>query len=314
MNPSRPEVLAFFKRTYWEEYDALGDEGIAVLLDRGARWRLQDVLSGGGALVFPHVHIADCGPYVAAVVDACLASGADQILGIGVLHAWTEDMVAARKLPFSEMEGHPLRQVYGEGLEGPVDCWRDDHSMVCFVRMLGDGARLRGVKMPKLILRYPFLVGESPETLPGLPELAEVARDSVIVSTADHCHHGIGYGHSREEAIYFDDAGLAVVRKMIEEGLAMLGESKLAAYLEHCRGVTKSDWVDAGPVLHHLLGPLKSEVVAVVPSDFSQSIYQSPAPTWCAGALVTLKAAVGRKDGVGRSPSWDPFEGYTYNA
>ena len=34
---------------------------------------------------------------------------------------------------------------------------------------------------------------------------------------------------------------------------------------------------------------MKSEVLGIVPSDFAKSIYQSPVPTWCAGALVSAE-------------------------
>jgi hypothetical protein len=292
MRVPREDVLAYFRKTYEEEYDALGEEGIGAILERGRSWSLGTVMSQGGALVFPHVHIADCGPYTAAVVDACLACGADQVLAIGVLHAFTDEMERAKARIAAQdagLEGEPLRGIYGEGLPGSLDCWRQDHSLYGFARLLHDAARLRGVPVPRLILRYPFLTGPRPESLPGIEELATIAKDSAVVSTADHCHHGIGYGHSRQEALYFDEAGLAKVRGFIEDGLALLDAGRYREYLAHCVAVVKSDWRDAGPVVHHLCGPLRSTVLGIVPSDFSKSIYQAPAPTWCAGALVSCE-------------------------
>jgi len=236
-------------------------------------------------LVFPHVHIADCGHQVAAVVNACLNSGADQVLAIGVLHAWTDEMVAAR----ASDSGHPLRRVFGEGLDNPIDVWERDHSMHGFKRMFADACALRGVVPPKLVVRYPFLTGASPETLPGIQELQSLAADSVVVSTADHCHHGIGYGHEASSALGSDEAGLATVRGWISEGLALLDEGRVSEYLEHCVTVTKSDWRDPGPVVRYLRGPLRSTIIDMIASDFSDSIYQAPKPTWCAGALVVAE-------------------------
>ena len=160
-----------------------------------------------------------------------------------------------------------------------------------------DEVTRRGGRAPELIERYPFLTGPNPETLEGIEELREIARDAVVVSTADHCHHGIGYGHSRHQALYWDEQGVSRVRRIIEEGLTMLDEGRIADYLDHSATIAKSDWRDAGPIVHHLLGPLRSTVLDLVPSDFAKSIYQAPAPTWCAGALVKLEPDLGLKGG-----------------
>lgn len=289
MRISREDVLSYYRKTYEEEYDALGEEGVDAILERGRTFHLEKVLTDRGVLVFPHVHIADCGPYTAAVVEAVLESGTDQVLAIGVLHAWSDEMEQARARTSdpAKLEEEPLRGIYGEGLANKLDYWSRDHSMYSFTRLLGDAAAKRNVPPPKLIVRYPFLTGPRPETLPGIEDLAAIAKDSVAVSTADHCHHGIGYGHTRQDARYFDEAGLAYVRNIIEEGLALLDAGRYPEYLRHSATVAKSDWRDAGPVVHHLLGPLESKVLAIVPSDFANSIHQAPAPTWCAGALVS---------------------------
>jgi hypothetical protein len=285
------EFLAYFSETYIQEYDEQGEEGIAAILDRGRRWDLSSVLKAGGVLAFPHVHIADCGPYVAAVVQACFESGADRVLALGVMHAFHDSMSeAADRLNRGEtkLEEEPLRGFYGHGVERPMALmtWERDHSMYGFRRLFADEARRRGVKAPELIERFPFLTGERPETMPGIEEVEAIARDSVVVSTADHCHHGIGYGHSREEVHYFDEAGMRQIRLIMEEGLAFLDSGDYKAYLDHSRRVAKSDWRDAGVVARHLCGPFKSTILEVVPSDFAKSIYQAPAPTWAAGALV----------------------------
>ena len=57
-------------------------------------WRLR--LAAGGIIVFPHTSVADCGHQVAAAVHAALDSGADRVLVISVLHAFTPEMEEAR--------------------------------------------------------------------------------------------------------------------------------------------------------------------------------------------------------------------------
>src|SRR5579871_4056055 len=112
------EALAYFSTTSEQECDALGESGIAAILERGKRWPLHEALGRKGVLVFPHVHIADCGPYTAAVVNACLDSGTDQVLAIGVLHTFTDEMEAARtriSANAEALENEPLRGIYGEG-------------------------------------------------------------------------------------------------------------------------------------------------------------------------------------------------------
>jgi len=287
MGSQKADVLRYFRSSYAEEYDRLGDSGIGAVLERGLRWDFRGLLEKGGVLVFPHVHIADCGPYTGAVVNACLDSGADQVLAIGVLHAWTDEMVEARLIP--EPEGHPLRGIYESGTDSRLGWPQEDHSLYGFTRLLGDAARLRGVAAPRLVTRYPFLTGSRPESLPGIEEVAALAKNSVVVSTADHCHHGIGYGHSAEEAEYYDEQGLAKIRGIIEDGLGLLDSGRYGEYIEHCGSVAKSDWRDAGPLVHHLWGPFKSTVEALIPSDFTNSFQQWPAPTWCAGALVSSR-------------------------
>lgn len=225
------------------------------------------------------------------MVHACLNSGADRILAVSVLHPFTDEMEDARLRVATgarSAEDEPLRGIYGPGLSRPHDTrtWERDHALYDFRRLLADEAKRRGIKAPELIERYPYLTGANPDTLPGIEELQQIARDAVVISTADHAHHGVGYGDSRQDALYFDETGVAEIRKRIEQGLALLDQGQFLDYNRHCFDVTRSDWRDAGPVVHHLLGPLRSTVIEIVPSDFSNSIYSAPAPTWVAGALV----------------------------
>ena len=76
---------------------SLANKGTLELLERGRQWDLSGTLRAGGVLVFPHTDVKDCGHQVAACVHACLDSGADRVVVISVLHAFTEEMEQARR-------------------------------------------------------------------------------------------------------------------------------------------------------------------------------------------------------------------------
>ena len=54
------------------------------------------VLKAGGAIIFPHFNIRQCGSHYAATVHACMNSGAHTVLGVGVLHARFDELQTAR--------------------------------------------------------------------------------------------------------------------------------------------------------------------------------------------------------------------------
>lgn len=86
------DILDLYRR----EHAALGEKGTLELLERGREFDLSDTLSAGGVIVFPHSGVADCGHQIATAVHACLDSGADKVLVISVLHAFTDEMQDAR--------------------------------------------------------------------------------------------------------------------------------------------------------------------------------------------------------------------------
>jgi hypothetical protein len=135
-----------------------------------------------------------------------------------------------------------------------------------------------------VIVRYPYLAGGEPETLPGIQELGRIAEDAVLISTADHFHHGIGYGDPPGQALYPDEGGLELARTRIEEGIALLGEGDYWGYNQHCVEA-RSDARDAGQVFRYLRGPMTGRIVDLAASDFS-GLYGAPPPTWVAAALV----------------------------
>lgn len=236
-------------------------------------------------IVFPHAGVADCGHQIAAAVHGCLDSGADRVLVVSVLHAFTDEMQAARVDVANG--GDPARWRFW-GVQGPGldrgDAWRSDHALMSFRHFWQAETRRRGVKGPQVIERYPYLAGGKPDLLPGIKELEAIAKDAVIVSTADSFHHGIGYGDAPERALHPKQGGLDLAQRTIEDGIAILARGDYWGYNQHCVQA-KSDARDAGQVFRYLRGPLRGRILDMMSTDATQ-LYNSPPPTWVAGALV----------------------------
>ncbi|PJF20329.1 MAG: hypothetical protein CUN56_16720, partial [Phototrophicales bacterium] len=88
----RDELQEKILKLYADERESLGESGTNEHLERGKAWDLSGTLSEGGVLVFPHIDIQDCGYQVAACVHAALDSGADKVVVLSVLHAFTQEM------------------------------------------------------------------------------------------------------------------------------------------------------------------------------------------------------------------------------
>jgi hypothetical protein len=236
-------------------------------------------------LVFPHAGVADCGHQVAAVLQACLDSGAERVLVISVLHAFTDEMEEAR---IRVAAGEDPAQFACWGIQGPGidgrDEWRTDHVLMSFRHLWAAETSRRGIQGPQVIERYPYLAGGHPERLPGIDELAKLAQDAVIVSTADSFHHGIGYGDPPEKSYSPHEGGLDLARQTIEEGLQILGKGDYWGYNQHCVRA-KSDARDAGQVFRYLRGPIRGRILDLAYSDAAK-LYHQPDPTWVAAALV----------------------------
>jgi len=265
----------------------LGSDGAARLLDAGRAWDLAPVLGSGGAVVFPHLSLEVCGYHAAAAVHACLDSGADRVLVLGVLHALTAELEDARVRVANG--GDPSEEsswgIQGPGLKGRTD-WTSEFSLSNFLFLMREEAERRGVEGPGMVVRYPYLAGGRPADLPGMEELESTVRDAVVVATADPFHHGIGYGDPEEDALTPEGGGLELAGRRIGEGLALLRAGDHAGYNRHCVEV-KSDARDVGQVLRHIIGPLTGRVLDLVAEDMSEA-YDAPAPTWVAGALIEL--------------------------
>ena len=110
---------------------------------------------------------------------------------------------------------------------------------------------------------------------------------AVVVLTTDAFHQGIGYDDPPERALYPDKGGLDLARKTIAEGAAILGRGDYWGYNQHCV-TAKSDGRDAGQVVRYLLGPLDGKILDLTYTDTTK-MYDKPAPTWVAAALVEYK-------------------------
>ena len=275
------EILALYR----EEHASLGNKGTLEHLDRARQWNLPPTVESGGVIVFPHAGVHDCGYQIAAAVNACLDSQADNVIVVSVLHAFTDEMQEARvKVAEGDDPANwPHWGIQGTDLPGRQE-WKTDHALMSFRHFWAAETKRRGIKGAKVHERYPYLAAGHPENLPGIDDLARLAEDAVIVSTADAFHHGIGYGDAPEDSKHPDEGGIELAQKTIEEGMRILGEGDYWAYNQHCV-TAKSDARDAGQVFRHLRGPMQGQVLDITHTDASD-LYHQPKPTWVAAALM----------------------------
>ena len=286
----RNQLRIDINHQYAQEHASLGIRGARAMLAAAREWDLASVLTNRGGLVFPHAGVHECAKQIGAVVNACIDSGADTVLAISVLHAFSDEMEQARRRVAAG--GNPADE-RAWGIQGPEftrgDEWAYDHAMFTFRYLWEIAADYYGKKMPRVIEVYPWLAGGFPQIMPGFHDVEALARNAVVISTADMFHHGIGYGDSVEQALYPDQGGLERARAVISEGAAMLSAGKYAAYNQHCVDA-RSDHRDAGQVMRALLGPITPEIIDLIASD-AAALYKAADPTWVAGTLVAWHRA-----------------------
>jgi hypothetical protein len=277
----REEIHALYRA----EHEALGERGTLEHLERARQWDLAPTLRAGGVLVFPHAGVLDCGYQIAACVNACLDSGADRVIVVSVLHAFTDQMQEARvQVAAGDAPSNwPFWGIQGPGLSGREE-WRGDHALMSWRHFWAAETKRRGIKGPEMIERYPYLAGGKPQELPGIEELARLAEGAVIVSTADAFHHGLGYGDPPERSFPPDAQGLGLAARTIEEGMETLSRGDYWGYNQHCV-TAKSDARDAGQVFRYLRGPMQGRILDMTYTDASD-LYKQPKPTWVAAALM----------------------------
>lgn len=288
MKLNRTKLQQEIHELYNCEHAEMGERGTLERLERAREWNLAPTLNAGGVLVFPHAGVLDCGHQIAACVNAALDSGADRVLVVSVLHAFTDEMEDAR---IRVANGEDPAQFPFYGIQGPGIDWRNewegDHALMSWRHFWNAETKRRGIKGPEVFERYPYLAGGHPERLPGIDELARLAENAVVVSTADPFHHGIGYGTPPEESYHPHEGGLELAREKIQEGIDTLARGDYWGYNQHCVQ-WKSDARDAGQVFRHLRGEMRGEILDMTYSDASD-LYQKPKPTWVAAALMEWK-------------------------
>jgi len=285
MNLDRQRLRQEIHALYRLEHEAMGERGTLERLERARQWNLAPTLAAGGVLVFPHAGVLDCGHQIAAVVHDCLDSGADRVIVVSVLHAFSDEMEQARiRVAAGEDPSQfPFWGIQGPGIPGREE-WRHDHVLISFRHFWAAETKRRGVQGPQVIERYPYLAGGKPERLPGIDELARLAEDAVVVSTADAFHHGLGYGDPPEKSLHPEEGGLDLARRTIQAGMEILARGDYWGYNQHCVSA-KSDARDAGQVFRYLRGPMRGRILDLTYSDASE-LYHQPKPTWVAAALM----------------------------
>jgi len=289
MTLDRTALRTAIGELYQREHEELGDAGTYAMLDEARRWDLSQTLGDGGVVTFAHVNVADCGTHVAAAVNGALDSGAETVLAISVLHAFTEEMELARRDVSSNggsPSTHPTWGIQGPGLEFREE-WRGDHAMRSLRHFWEAETRRRRITDRRLVERYPFLAGGSPQDLPNIDEVVELAEESVIVATGDQFHHGIAYGTPEEEALHIEPDGLEAARRSMEAGIELIDAGDHRGYDRHCV-VAKSDDRDAAQLYRFLRGPLRGTLLDIGYSDATE-LYDQPAPSWAAGGFIAFE-------------------------
>jgi hypothetical protein len=272
-----------------KQLDRLSVKETDSILDAGRAWNLAPTLKEGGAVIFPHAGIRICGHQIAAAIHACLDSGASRVLVVGVLHALSDDLDAARHRVANGADAslEATWGIQGPGLAGRQD-WRDEFSLLNFFHLWNREIERRGSAGPELIVRYPYLAGGRPQALPGIQELEAIVQDAVVLTTTDPFHHGLAYGDPPETSLAPAEGGLNLARRSIQEGLELLRVGDYWGYNQHCVAA-KSDGRDVGQVVRYLLGPMRGQILDLVADDMTIA-YRKPAPSWVAGALIDLQS------------------------
>ncbi len=270
----------------WKQYYAAERERVgatALLAQVDAAHPLE--LRVRGAIVMPHTRIEVTGNQIAAAVSTVLASDAERVLALGVLHGarrCDHDQVTAARNGDPEARS-ALRRVHDDtGLAA------EEFSLDGFVDMLALACDRVGRRID-VVCRYPFLVGDDPATLPGMEELEQLFDDgALLVATTDPIHHGHAYGTPPRECLDASEPSTRdAARSAIDDQLIALSEHRFADFAQLTER-HRSDFRDTGPVTARLVGqgftPRVHDLTLV---DYADAL-DAPSPSWVAGALITL--------------------------
>jgi len=241
------------------------------------------------------------------VALSVVRSACDEVVALGFLHG---GRVFDGPLVRRAREGAPsarsaLRRVHGPGLQGDGGYWIEEFSLDGFLALVELAAKREGRKAPRVLQRYPFLVGEQPADIAGADELrARIEKGAALVATADPIHHGAGYGAREEDRLPREDPQtLEFARWTIDRGFRLLAARDFGAFLRHAAEV-RSDFRDTGPMMAWLVDPdgvpptqraprtkpaLDVEILDLILVDYSKAL-DAPAPTWVAGALASFSS------------------------
>lgn len=276
----------WWKDYYARELERLGERGIERMFDAAPALTIHE----RGAVVFPHVRLGACGTQVAAVAQAIVREGRDTVLALGVMHGARESDIATVS---AARAGDETARTAMCRIHGPDHYAAEEFSLDGFSALLAAAARRAGKKAPRLVKRYPFMVFGDPGSCPGIEELIALrVAGAAVVATADHLHHGVGYGTPPDERLAIDDArALAHARSAIATAMTALAAGDKEVFLRACAR-ERSDFRDNGPVLASLLAvsPWTSRIEELTLVDYASDLGAAE-PTWVAAALMTVMPA-----------------------
>ena len=275
---------AEWKAFYARERESLGGVGLTERLDRAPKVELRP----GEALIFPHTMLAATGHLTAAVVSAVVQSGAEEVLALGVLHGGREQDAKRVK---RARAGDPiargaLRRVH----TGEDAVCAEEFSLDGFTALLALESARAGKKPPRVVARYPFLVGDDLARLPGLDDVIRLAERMPLVGTTDPMHHGAGYGtpeHARRGE--HEETTMAFARFSIQKQLDLVLGAKWTAF-QQLTELVRSDFRDVGPVLARALrggAERRGEILELPLVDYAE-VLGAEHPTWVAGPLMRI--------------------------
>ena len=274
---------------YAQERATLTEQDIDQILEQGKKWSLANTFRSKGSAFFPHTYIRECGYQAASIVHSILDSGTDQAVLLGVLHPLDDRLLHSRKL---EIDGKDISNESCWGILGPGiakdSAWKNEFSLDNFLFLWNEEINRRGIRPPRLLVRYPCLVNRQPEKIPGIEELKKEVRDSVVVATADLCHHGVAYDEPLENVFSISEKGLQFAKDTIEKGLKIMNSDNYDIYYQYCLQA-KSDSLDVGTMLRYLLGPITGTILDLKLVDVSGLFENDPQPSWVAATLVKFE-------------------------
>ncbi len=281
-----PPLKATAIQEYYNEADSLDEEGLLKILDAGKQWDLSQTLQEGGSAIFPHTFIKECGHQIASVVHSCLNSGAKTVLALGVLHALTDELLVARKQEelYEDISFNPCRGIFSPDVDRTI--LRKEFSLYFFKLLWELESSRRSHPIPELVIKYPFLVNRTPDLLPGIDQLQAIAKNAVVVATADLCHYGKAYDCQKEKPINTDS--LIFAREIIQQGFEVLKTGNYQKYYDYCK-TSLSDSTNSCSVLRYLLGPLQAQIHDIKLVNVASLYDASPSQSWVAATLVEMK-------------------------